>query len=91
MQTKLTLKRLINEKIAIHCNTSQEVDTLLDRLTELNVPFTEKENSNFYNKYKENTCYTVSEDFIDGVYYGHIDYYMSKGYIIIEFNDLEIS
>jgi hypothetical protein len=86
---KITLKEFWNSenKIAIHCKTTEEAKQLLNAFDKLGKSWSDGKSylgMDHYNNYKEYTCYSN----ING--YCYIDWYKKNDFKIYEFDEVDL-
>ena len=73
-----------SNRIAVHCRTEEESENFCKLMVKNSTPV----GGNYWERYKENTCYTYNNDsgYYDS-YYSTIKYYELEGYTILEWSD----
>lgn len=77
------INKFMNNKIAIHCNTREKANDFSKFLDSFGITWSSKTSPiehNYWEVYKEDTCYTV----YNILYYCNVDYYRDKGCKIYE-------
>lgn len=87
MKNKITLEEFWNSKenLAIHCNTEEKADKLLEAFYDYGEIWADGESyldNNLYNYEKENTCYDNTNGFCN------FEWYELHNYKIYEFEDV---
>lgn len=86
---KITIKDFWNSKenLAIHCNTEEKADKLLEAFDKMGKKWCDGESyieDNCWSEYKEHTCYDNDKD--SG--YSPVNFYNADNYTIYEFEDV---
>lgn len=79
------------ERIAINCKTKKEADEFTKLCEKNNIGGHLKNGSigdNYWNMFKESTCYTNGFDGRNGIGYGSINFHSKKGYKIVTYTEL---
>lgn len=74
---------IVDKKIAIHCDTADKIQYIIDNFHRGRHSF----NYNPFNNYKEETCMTLKFDEDVCVKYCEKEYFIMNSYSIIEFED----
>lgn len=85
-ENKNLYSRLVQPKVAIHCETEEEAKQLLKWAHAQGLKWSNGQSyleDTIYSKHKNNTCYSIS----NGVY-SSINFYKSEGYGIIKFSSI---